>query len=216
MRMSGKKPQEFAEILIDAMHHEESEDLFSLESPALLAIRFKGRVRVNPARIIGGTGEIRVTPVKKLADAEGYDISGGVFAGYEGSGRVLAADDGKDIFIYRMRKDEHFGVAHHAIIAVDDKADVSAFAVALPGGEGKVWNAVVISGPTYMAFASHGPMRPVRVKPDSPVFVRPGFVVGWTIGLQVESKGKGVADARLSFSGQGSVFIQGEADEFVS
>jgi hypothetical protein len=213
--MTAKKTAtpEFSDVLIDAMHHEVAEDLFTLESSSLLAVRFTGRVRVHPARIIAGSGQIVFTPPKKLADADGYDVSGGVFGGYEGTGRILVAADGKDIYVYRMRKDEHFGVAAHAILAVDAKADLSAFTVTLPGPEAKVWQAVVVSGPTYIAFASRGPMRPLAVKLDAPVFVKPGFVVGWTIGMQVEAKGKGIADSRLSFTGQGTVFVQGSADE---
>lgn len=212
--MTSKKAAipEFSDVLIDAMQHEVSEELFSLESPSLLAIRFKGRVRVNPSRIIAGSGQIVFTPPKKLADAEGYDASGGIFAGYEGSGRILVAADGKEIFLYRMRKDEHFGIAAHAALAVDEKADMSAFAVALPGPEQRVWRAAIISGPTYLAFATCGPMRPVSVRLDAPVFVKPGYVVGWTVGMQVEAKGRSLADARLSFSGQGTVFVQSRAD----
>ena len=204
---------EFSDVLIDAMHHEASEELFSLEAPSLLAIRFKDRVRVNPARIIAGSGQIVFTPPKKLADRDGFDASGGVFGGYEGAGRILVAADGKEISIYRMRKDEHFGVSSHCVLAVDDKAEVNGFAVALPGPENHLWTAAIVSGPTYIAYCSRGPMRPVAVRPDAPVFVKPGFVVGWTVGMQVDAKGKSIADSRLSFSGQGTVFVQSAPDD---
>lgn len=212
MHFPNAAAPEFSEILIDAMHHEASDELFSLESPSLLAIRLRERVRVNPAYVIGGSGKIVVTPPRRLADADGFDVSGGVFAGYEGAGRILVAADGKTIAIRRMRKDEHIGLSARCAIAVEDKSETTAFSVALPGPEGKVWRAAIISGPARIAYASHGPMRPMPVRPDSPAFVKPGFVVGWTIGLQVEAKGRSAEDSRLSFSGQGTVFIQSSPD----
>jgi uncharacterized protein (AIM24 family) len=211
-RAMSKKPVEFSAMLVDAMQHEVSDDTFSLESSKLLAVRFRNRVRVRPSRIVAGCGKIVYTPPGKLATPEGHDASGGgVFAGYEGDGRILAADDGKDITIMRMRNDESFGFAGHAVIAVDDKAAIDEIPVAIPAGG--VWHAVMVTGPTYLAYSSHGPIRPIAVKPEAPVFVRPGFVIGWTIGMTVEAKGAKLADTRLSFTGTGQVFVQGAAAE---
>lgn len=208
----SKKPAEFAAMLVDAMHHEISEETLSLESPNLLAVRFQKRVRVRPSRIVAGSGRIVYTAPNRLATSEGIDASGGgVFAGYEGDGRMLVADDGKNITVMRMRADESFGFAAHAVLAVDDKATVDEIPVGIPAGG--TWHAMMVTGPTHLAFASHGPIRPIAVRPDSPVFVRPGFVIGWTIGMTVEAKGAKVADTRLSFAGSGQVFVQGAAAE---
>lgn len=207
----SKKLVEFSALLVDAMHREISEELFELESPSLLAIRFQKRVRVRPSRIVAGAGRIGYTPPTRLATPEGYDASGGIFAGYEGDGRILVADEGKDITIMRMRNDETFGFAAHAVLAVDDKAAVDDISVGIPAGG--LWHAVMVTGPTFVAFSSAGPISPMPVTPESPVFVRPGFVVGWTIGMTVEAKGAKLSDTRLSFSGTGQVFVQGAAAE---
>ncbi len=198
-------------MLVDAMHREVSEDLFSLETPGVLAIRFQKRVRVRPSRIVAGAGKIGYTPPSKLATTEGFDASGGIFAGYEGDGRILVADEGKDITVMRMRNDESFGFAANAVLAVDDKATVDDISVGIPAGG--LWHAVMVTGPTFVAYSSAGPVTPIAVTPDSPVFVRPGFVVGWTIGMLVEAKGAKLADTRLSFTGTGQVFIQSAAAE---
>lgn len=210
----SKKPVEFSTMLVEAMHHEVSDDVLSLESPKLLAVRFRNRVRIRPSAIIAGSGKIVFTPPGKLATAEGHDASGGgIFAGYEGDGRILAAADGKNITVMRMRNDESFGFAGQALLATDDKATLDEIPVAIPAGG--VWPAVMVTGPTFVAYASHGPIRPVAVRPDAPVFVRPGFVIGWTIGMTVEAKGAKVADTRLSFSGTGQVFVQGAAEDWL-
>lgn len=209
----SKKPLEFATMLVDAMHHEPSQEVFSNESPRLLAVRLSGgRVRIRPSCIVAGAGRFSYTPPSRLTTPEGVDASaGGVFGGYEGDGRVMLADPGKEITILRMRNDESFGVAAHALIAVEDRAVVDPIPVASPATG--AWNALMVTGPTFVALATHGAIRPFQVSPQAPALVKPGYVVGWTIGLTVEMKGYKPADARLSFSGTGCVFVSGAPDE---
>ena len=169
-------------------------------------------MRVRPSRIVAGSGRIVFTPPGKLASPEGYDASGGgVFSGYEGDGRILVADDAKDVSVIRMRNDESFGIAAHAVLAVDEKATVDDVSIGVPAGG--VWHALMITGPALVALGSHGPIRPIAVKPDAPVFVKPGYVIGWTIGMALETKGAKPADTRICFTGTGQVFVQGAADE---
>lgn len=202
----------FSEYVAAAFLRDEPTGAFVTISPELLSVAVNGRLRARADAVLAGSGQLRITPASRFAIPSGAAADYGPLAAVDGRGRVLIGDGGKRVTLLALRADEALVVAPHAVLAVEDTVRCAAASVRLPLEKPKEWPAVRVAGPGRLAFGSHGEPYPVRVTPQSPLFVRTGAALVWSAGLSVSGRAGSTGDARVAFSGDGFVFVQGSAD----
>ena len=215
--MSAKKspddlplPPSLGDYLLEVQRRDPVEGDFVLEAPDLLAVKVNGRLRARAGAVLAASGQVRVTPASRFATLAGKDDSAGLLAAVDGRGRVLLGETGKTIALFAFKRAEALAVAPHAILALEDTVSFSPLTVKLPLKKPVEWTGLSLKGPGRLALVVAGTLHTLRVTPATPLFVRTGAVVAWSANLAVAGRaGTSASDARLAFSGDGFVMMQG-------
>lgn len=204
---------------------ENPEGPFSKETSEMLEVTVDGRVWARRGSMIAQTGS--VTFERASAFSQGFtsfikqQLTGekAPLMKMEGDGKVYLADRKKEVFAFRLSK-EQVSVNGNDLLAFEDGIDWSIEAMTSGAGgliAGGLFN-VSLSGTGTVVLTSHGEPLPLSVRPESPVFTDPQATVAWaeTLSPSIETDisaktifGQGSGESvQLGFEGDGWVLIQ--------